>query len=106
MRVALNVISAAILFVAVVFALNYMGFSMFQFFGPKYEAVKRDIMINSRAYNEGTIRELYTMQRQYQQAKTDAERDTIAAAARHEFFIFPKERLPADLLAFMGQVGG
>ena len=46
------------------------------------------------------------MQRQYQAAKTDVERDTIAAAARHEFSIFPKERLPVDLQTFMAQVGG
>jgi hypothetical protein len=90
----------------VLFGLNYFGYANFAFFAPKYEAVRRDQMIESRSYTEGTIRELYTMQRQYQDAKTDEERDTIAAAARHEFSIFPKERLPADLRTFLAQIGG
>lgn len=90
------------LFVGVVFG----GYYLYAALAPKYEATRRDVMIESRAYTEGTIRELYTMQRQYLAAKTDAERDTIAAAARHEFSIFPKERLPADLQTFMAQIGG
>lgn len=88
------------------FGLNYFGYASFAFFAPKYEAVRRDQMIESRSYTEGTIRELYTLQRQYQAAKTDDERATISAAARHEFSIFPKERLPGDLQAFLIQVGG
>lgn len=86
--------------------LSIGGYYMFAFLAPKYEATRRDVMIESRSYSEGTIRELYTLQRQYQGAKTTDERDTIAAAARHEFSIFPKERLPGDLQAFLTQVGG
>lgn len=93
-------------FLAAIFALNAFGFANFAFFAPKYEGVRRDQMIESRAYTEGTIRELYTLQRQYQAAKTDDERATISAAARHEFSIFPKERLPGDLQTFLNQVGG
>lgn len=88
------------------FGLNYFGYANFAFFAPKFEAVRRDQMIESRSYTEGTIRELYTLQRQYQGAKTDEERMTISAAARHEFSIFPKERLPNDLQTFLSQVGG
>jgi hypothetical protein len=89
-----------------IFGLNYFGYVNFAFFAPKYEAVRRDQMIESRSYTEGAIRELYTLQRQYQAAKTDDERATIGAAARHEFSIFPKQRLPGDLQAFLTQVGG
>lgn len=88
------------------FGLNYFGYSSFAFFAPRYEAVRRDQMIESRAYTEGTIRELYTLQRQYRAAKTDEERATISSAARHEFSIFPKERLPGDLQLFLAQIGG
>jgi len=106
MRITARIIGTVALFCIAIFGLNALGFSIFAFFAPKYEAVRRDQMIESRAYSEGTIRELYTLQRQYQAAKTDAERDTLAAAARHEFSIFPQERLPSDLRAFMTQVGG
>lgn len=88
------------------FGLNYFGYVNFAFFAPKYEAVRRDQMIESRSYTEGTIRELYTLQRQYQTAKSDEEKATIAAAAQHEFSIFPKERLPGDLRMFLAQIGG
>lgn len=82
------------------------GYHLYAFLAPKYESTRRDVMINARTYDEGTKRELYRLKLQYSQAKTDEERDTIAAAARHEFQIFPQDRLPPDLLTFMSQVGG
>lgn len=85
----------------VVFALNLFGFANFAFFAPKYEGVRRDVMIESRAYSEATVRELYRLKRQYQAAEDPAARDAIAAAARHEFNIFPQERLPQDLRVWM-----
>ncbi len=91
---------------AVVFGLNYAGLLSYGFFQPRLEAVRRDTMINSRSYTEGTIRELYTLKRQYGAATTDAERATIVAAARHEFSIFPRERLPNDLVVWLDQIGG
>jgi hypothetical protein len=106
MKTALGVICGVALFVAAIVGINALGFGLFSFLAPKYEAVRRDQMIESRSYSEGTIRELYTIQRQYRTAKTDAEKDTLAAAARHEFSIFPQDRLPSDLRAFMAQVGG
>jgi hypothetical protein len=92
--------------VGAIVGLSFGGYYLYAALAPKYEATRRDVMIESRSYTEGTIRELYTLQRQYQTAKTDAERETIAAAARHEFSIFPKERLPGDLQTFMAQIGG
>jgi hypothetical protein len=106
MKTIFSIVGCIALFFVAIFALNYFGYANFAYFAPKYEAVRRDQMIESRAYTEGTIRELYTLKRQYDTAKTDDERATLSAAARHEFSIFPKERLPGDLLAFMTQVGG
>ena len=106
MKTAAAIFGGVALFFIAIFALNLFGFANFAFFAPKIEAVRRDQMIESRAYTEGTIRELYTLQRQYQTAKNDEERATISAAARHEFSIFPKERLPSDLQTFLVQVGG
>jgi hypothetical protein len=106
MKATFSIIGFLALFLIAIFALNFFGYANFAFFAPKYEAVRRDQMIESRAYTEGTIRELYTLKRQYDSAKTDDERATIAAAARHEFSIFPRDRLPGDLQAFLAQVGG
>lgn len=106
MKDALAGIAVIIIGVAGIAGLSVGGYYLYAFLAPKYEATRRDVMIESRSYTEGTIRELYTIQRQYQAAKTDEERETLAAAARHEFSIFPKERLPGDLQAFLTQVGG
>jgi hypothetical protein len=91
---------------AVGFCLNYFGYASFSFFAPKYEAVRRDVMIQSRAYSEATTREIYRLKLQFQQAKTDDERATIAAMARHESQSFDRARLPADLRLFIDQIGG
>lgn len=106
MKNGFTIVLGALLGVAFITGLSVGSYYLYAFLAPKYEATRRDVMIESRSYTEGTIRELYTMQRQYQAAKTDEERDTIAAAARHEFSIFPKERLPQDLQTFLAQVGG
>src|SRR6266567_3431351 len=98
--------AVVVLVVAGVTGLSVGSYYLYAFLAPKYESTRRDVMIESRSYSEGTIRELYTIQRQYQAAKSDDERATLAAAARHEFSIFPKERLPGDLQAFLSQVGG
>lgn len=105
-RAFLMTLCGVALLCAVGFGLRYFGYASFSFFAPKFEAVRRDQMIESRSYTEGTIRELYTLQRQYQAAKTDDEKAIIAATARHEFSIFPQERLPGDLRTFMAQIGG
>lgn len=99
-------VAVIVVLAAAIVGLSAGSYYLYAWLAPKYESTRRDVMIESRSYTEGTIRELYTMQRQYQAAKTDDERATIAAAARHEFSIFPKERLPTDLLAFLNQVGG
>lgn len=89
-----------------VFLLNLFGLANFAFFAPKYEAVRRDTMIQSRAYSEATTREMYRLKLQYQQAKSDDERATIRAMAIHESQAFDRDRLPLDLQAFVAQLGG
>ncbi len=106
MKDFLAAIMVVLLGVAFVAGLSVGGYHLYAYLAPQYEATRRDVMIQSRSYTEGTVRELYTMQRQYQLASSDEEKATIAAAARHEFSIFPRERLPADLQDFLHQVGG
>ncbi|WP_422363138.1 hypothetical protein [Pyruvatibacter mobilis] len=101
MKAVSSVIGIIATGLVVIFGLNLFGFANFAFFAPKYEGVRRDVMIESRAYSEATVRELYRLKRQYQAAEDPAARAAIAAAARHEFNIFPQERLPHDLRVWM-----
>lgn len=88
----------------VIFGMSYFGYLNFAFFAPKMEGVRRDVMIESRAYSEASVRELYRLKRQFEATENAAARATIVAAARHEFSIFPEDRLPADLQAWMVQI--
>lgn len=90
---------------AVGFGLRYFGYLQFAFFAPLQEAVRRDVMIESRAYSEATTREMYRFKLQYQQAKSDDERATIRAMALHEAQAFDHKRLPAELQVFLTQLG-
>lgn len=93
------------LLLAVIFGLNLFGLAQYQFFAPRLEAVRRDTMIQSRAYGEGATRELYRLKLQYLQAKSDDERATIKAFALHESAAFDRTRLPLDLQSFLAQLG-
>lgn len=87
--------------IALVFGLSYLGYLGDAFFAPRYEAIRRETTIESRAYSEATVRELYRLKMEYEQTQDVNARATIVAAARHEFEIFPQDRLPADLRAWM-----
>lgn len=101
MSKAFRVVFGAIGVLAVIFGVSYFAYFNTAFFAPRYEAVRRDTMIQSRAYSEATVRELYRLKRQWDATADPQARATIIAAARHEFSIFPEDRLPADLRAWM-----
>jgi len=79
-------------------------FFLTKVFAPKYEAVRRDVMIESRAYSEATTRRLYDLKKQYIQSKTNDEKDTIRAMVLHEIGAFDRNRLPPDLRVFAEQL--
>jgi hypothetical protein len=106
LKTIFGVIGAILAFGAVVFGLNYAGLASYGFFAPRYEAVRRDTMIQSRAYSEASTREMYRFKLQYLLAKTDDERSTIRAFALHESAAFERDRLPNDLQAFLNSLGG
>ena len=91
---------------AVAFGVNYFAYGSFSFFAPKYEAVRRGVMIESRAYQEATIRRLYDLRLQYEQADNDNARATIRQVVIHEVRAFDRTRLPRDLQAFINSMGG
>lgn len=87
-----------------VFGLQYAGYMNMQYFMPWAESIRRDVMIESRAYSEATVRELYKLRREYNATQDPVARATIVAAARHQFSIFPEDRLPNDLRAWMQEI--
>ncbi len=88
------------------FGAHYAGYARFAFFAPLEEAVRRDVMIESRAYSEATTRRMYELKLQYETTASDDAKGTIRAMALHEARAFDKSRLPRDLQVFINQLGG
>lgn len=88
------------------FGLRYLGYVQFAVFAPLEEAVRRDVMIESRAYSEATTRRLYELKIQYDTAPNDDAKASIRALALHESRAFDRTRLPRDLQIFISQLGG
>jgi len=106
MKTGLAIIGGVCAFAILIAALQFAGFASFSFYAPKYEGVRRDVMIESRAYSEATTRQMYRLKLQWQQAATPDEKATIRAMALHEARAFDIQRLPADLQLFITQLGG
>lgn len=108
MREVIGGLTGLLFFALVVIGIAFAGASLdlwgYGYFAPKYEAVRRDVMIQSRAYSEASTREMYRFKLQYVQAKSDDERNTIKAFALHEATSFDRDRLPLDLQAFLEQL--
>lgn len=89
-----------VVFGLVIFGVFYGGYLLTAFFAPRYEAIRRDVMIESRAYSESSVRELYRLREQYINASSDDARSALRSMVLHEFAIFPQDRLPPDLQTF------
>ena len=76
-------------------------FFLYKVFAPLNESVRRDTMLQSRAYSEATARELFRLKIQYEEAKTDDERQTIKAMVRQEYGAIDIHLLPSELQAFV-----
>ena len=103
MRTVLGIIGAILLFFVSIFALNYFGYAQYAFFAPLYEAVRRDTFEQSRAFNEGMIRDLQKLQMEYQSASAD-QRAALRSVAIHRFSVYPEDRMPPDLRLFYSKL--
>jgi uncharacterized ion transporter superfamily protein YfcC len=69
-------------------------------FAPKEEQLRRDVFEQSKAYRDGVVQELRSMQFQYRLA--DAEhRAGLASVIRHKAAGVPADAIPADLQTFI-----
>lgn len=104
MKAILTILGVFAVIGVVVFGINAIGFASFAFWAPKYEGVRRDVVVQSRANTEGTFREMYRLKLQYQRATTQEEKNTIKAFTLHEVQSFDRARLPADIKDFIAQL--
>jgi hypothetical protein len=75
-------------------------FFLYKFFGPKTEAVRRQIFENTKSYNQGMVQELRNAQLDYVKAK-GTEKKAIASIILHETADYDESKLPDDLKQFI-----
>lgn len=105
-RVLLMTVLVMIALGALGFGGHYLHIWRLSIFAPMEEAIRRDVMIESRAYSEATTRRMYELKLQYETSPNDDAKATIRAMALHEARAFDKGRLPRDLQIFITQLGG
>ena len=84
---------------ALSFVLSYTGYAQYSFFAPRYAAVDNKVFHESQAYNDGMLRDLENIKREYQSA-TPEGKAALKATAIHRFEIYPRDRLTPDLQNF------
>jgi len=94
-----KVLGGLVIMVVFVLGLSYIGLKSYAFFNPRYEQVRYDTFKNSQTYNDSMTRELYKIKQQYLSAN-DTDKAALKAYASHEFSVYQKDRLPADLQSF------
>ena len=82
-----------------------LSFQIYQHYSPKYEGVRRETYEQSRAFREGTIRQLEAMELAYADGN-DAQKAAIRSVALEQLADVPNELLTPDLRAFRAHLAG
>lgn len=74
MRGLLTIIGIGLAFVAIMFFLSFTSLAHYSFFAPRFEAVRRDVFLNTPSYQIGKQQEQAKLERE---AKRDLENKLI-----------------------------
>ena len=85
--------------IAVSFALSFTAFAQYSFFAPRYAAVQNAVFHESQQYNDGMVRDLENLKREYQAADLNGKA-ALRATVIHRFEIYPRARMTPDLQNF------
>ncbi len=80
----LMIILFLVILLCVAFGLEWLGIGWKGYFGPKHEAVRREVFKQTRSYNEGKEQELLKLRREYLRA-SDEDKAGLASIIRHQF---------------------
>jgi hypothetical protein len=81
----------------------YNNLAMMKVFAPATEQVRRETFENSKAYRDGMVQELRSMQFEYVLAD-DAHKAALANVIRHKIAGFPEAAIPYDLQQFIKEL--
>jgi hypothetical protein len=95
-----------ILFIALVFALDYGGILWQSVTAPKREEVRREVFEQTKSYREGKRQELVRYRLQYMRATTNDEREAIASTVRLSMADVNPDELNPELKQFLDTCNG
>lgn len=96
-------VGAALAAIALLFGLSYLSYMGYSYFAPKYRDVDSKVFHESEQYNEGMVRDLTELQRQYV-TSDEAGKAALRPIIRHRFEVYPENKMPADLRDFYESV--
>lgn len=96
-------VGAALATIAFLFGLSYLSYLGYSYFAPKYRAVDSKVFHESEQYNEGMVRDLTELQRQYV-TSDEAGKAALRPIIRHRFSVYDKDKLPTDLRVFYDSI--
>ena len=87
------------------FGLEWAGIKWYGFFGPKREAVRREVFKQTRSYNEAKEQELLKYRLEYLRAKDEADKEALAGTIRMAFADYDETLLDSEeLRTFLNQI--
>jgi hypothetical protein len=81
-------------------ASGYNNLLYTRYFAPRHEAVRREVIEESKAYNQGMVQNLRQMQAEYNRADMTGKA-ALASTIVHQSADYDEERLPQDLRRFI-----
>ena len=87
------------------FTTNVLGLWSYSYFAPKKEAIRYQVFKEGQSYNDGMLRDLNDIRREYLKADPE-QKAALRGIAIHRFDAYDVTRLPADLQAFYAQIQG
>jgi hypothetical protein len=98
--VVIVMILIGVLFVA---GASYALYFSYAFYAPKYEQVRRETFETSRAFREGTIRDMENLALEYARAN-DTQKEAIKTVARHRLANIPNDLMTPSLIMFKREI--
>ena len=100
-------IAGIALILIILFGLEWLGIGWTGYFGPKKQAVRRKVFEESKSYSHGRIQDLAKYYKEYNMAKSQDEKDTIASVIRFRFAEFDADKISsAKLYRFLVNIRG
>lgn len=97
-------ILGVVMMASLAFGLEWAGIAWKGFFGPKHEAVRREVFKQTRSYNEAKEQELLKYRLEYLRADSD-EKEAIASTIRLAFADYDEDLLDSrELREFLAQI--